>query len=413
MCEGMFGLECWFISAPSRNQRVRLETSHDLSCWLGQGQFGKSIGGLKGFCVLNSSFDAFHLLYRPPIDSQNLALVQLGKALKKHTRLASPSPIEKLPPELISSIYLHLQLADHIALGLCCRNLWIQTVTTIHHSRRLSSWVDTPMFLAGSRQLLALRQASHDQESVLRIPQNGNRDAVREMVILQNPHLFHALKQARNRNLLRDYASVTSSDFDPPYFQELTRILPSSGISKSLHLLMELCLPRGELDNEKQWYLRDFTTNEYIRMDLVQDCTISEHVTVSLTRNPWLTLDILLIWLITWQAGNDKASEQNFKGNPKDQIRKIFTNGFSVTSSDIAQIRSYFTDMYFGRWAGHSLDVVQLAQNKMESGWTDITREIQDVSQQWFVAIYLEAFLMKETKYREYWGRFAKDQINK
>ncbi|KAL6916779.1 hypothetical protein FSST1_008274 [Fusarium sambucinum] len=413
MCEGMFGLECWFISAPLRNQRVGLGTSHDLSCWLKQGEFGKSIGGLKGFCVLNSSFDAFHLLYRPSVDLQNLALVQLDQALKKRNRLAPFSPIEKLPLELMSSIYLYLQPTDHIALGLCSRSLWIRAVTTIHHSRRLSSWVDTPMFIGGSRQLLVLRQVIHDQEPELQSPQKGNRDAVRETMILQNPQLLDVLKYARNQSLLHDYASLTSSDLNPPYFRELVRLLPSTGISKSLHVLMESCLLPGEFDDKRQWYLRDFTTNEYIRMELVQDRTISEHDTISLTRNPWMTLDILLIWLITWQAGYDKPSKEVPRGNPRDQIKKIFTNGVSVTAYDIAQIRAYFTDMYYGRWAGHSLDVVQLVQSKMESGWTDITGEIQDVSQQWFVAIYLEAFLLKETKYLEHWGRFARDQINK
>jgi hypothetical protein len=413
MCEGMFGLEYWCISAPLRNERVILETSYDLSCWLKQGEFGKTIGGLKGFCILNSSFGAFRLLYRPPAGLQNLALVQLDQALKKRNRLALPSPIEKLPPEMMNSIYLHLQPTDFIALGLCCQSLWIRAVNTLYHSRRSSSWVDTPIFVTSSRQLCALRQASHDHEPELQAPEKRNRDAVRETMVLQKPHLFDAMKQARNQNLLRDYASLTSSDFNPPHFQELVRLLPLSGISKSLHLLMKSCLFPEELGDEGQWCLRDFTTNEYIRMELVRDHTISEPSTISLTGSHWMTLDILLIWLITWQAGNDKTSEEVPRGNPRDQIKKIFTNGSTVTESDITQIRSYFTDMYFGRWAGHSLDVVQLVPSKMESGWTDITDEIQDVSQWWFAGICLEAFLLKQTKYIEYWERFAKDQMNK
>ncbi|UZP38756.1 hypothetical protein NXS19_006572 [Fusarium pseudograminearum] len=149
-------------------------------------------------------------------------------------------------------------------------------------------------------------------------------------------------------------------------------------------------------------------------MEPVRDPSISEHPTISLTRNPWMTLDILLIWLITWEAGRNRPPENIPREILRDQITKIMTNrGAIITASDVTQIRSYFTDMSSGRWAGHSLDVVQLVHSKMESGWTDITGEIQDASQRWFVAIFYDAVRLGQTKYIEYWRRFAIGQMNK
>jgi hypothetical protein len=313
----------------------------------------------------------------------------------------------------MSSIYLYLQPAEYIALGLCSHSLWSQAVNGIHHVRCLFSWADTPIFLVGSGQLFALRQAIYDTKAGLKRPGKEKQDIVRETMGLQNSYMFDVLKEAWNQNLLRDHASLTLSDVEPPYCQELFRLLPLSGIPESLHGLIELCLVSEKLDGEGQWYLRDFTTNEYIRMERVQDHTISKHTTVSLAGNPWMTLDILLVWLITWQGGSDKISKEVPGGNPRDQIKEVSTNSSNISEPEIAQIRSYFTDMYFGRWAGHSLDVVKLVQTKMESDWSDITGDIEDVSQRWFAGIYLEAHLLKEARHIEYWDRFVRDQMNK
>ncbi|KAI6774604.1 hypothetical protein HG531_001453 [Fusarium graminearum] len=396
MCEGIFGLEFWYISAPLRNERVELKC-HSVG-----------ISSLKGFCVRNMSFNAFNLLlHRPPAGL-------LDQALMKRNCLAPLSPIEKLPLELISSIYLYLHPTDCIALGLCSQTLWIRAMDFIRHSRRSTTWVDTPIFIASGKQLLALREASHNNESELQDPQDGTQDAVCMLMKPQRPHLFNVLKQARSQNQLCDYASLNSSDINPPYLQELIRLSPTSGISKGFHRLMESCLFPEEFGGQGQWCLRDFTTNEYIRMEPVRDRSISEHPTISLTRNPWMTLDILLIWLITWEAGRNRSPENVTREILRDQINKIMSNhGAGVTASDVTQIRSYSTDMSSGRWAGHSLDVVQLVHNKMESGWTDITDEIQDASQRWFVAIYYDAVRLGQTKYVEYWRRFAIGQMNK
>ncbi|KAM0396918.1 hypothetical protein ACHAQC_004441 [Fusarium culmorum] len=403
MCEGIFGLEFWYISAPLRNERVELKCPGvDIG-----GLQGFGVDGSKGFCVRNMSFGAFNLLHRPPAGL-------LDQALMKRNHLAPLSPIEKLPLELMSSIYLYLHPTDCIALGLCSQTLWIRAMAFIRHSRRSSTWVDTPIFIASGKQLLALREASHNNESELQDPQDGTQNVVHMLVEPHNPHLFNVLKQARNRNQLRDYASLNSSGMNPPYFQELVRLSPTSGISKGFHRLMEACLFPEESGGQGQWCLRDFTTNEYIRMEPVRDRSISEHPTISLTRNPWMTLDILLVWLITWEAGRNRSPENVPREILRDQITKIMSNrGASVTVSDVTQIRSYFTDMSSGRCAGHSLDFVQLVHNKMENGWTDITGEIQDASQRWFVAIYYDAVRLGQTKYVEYWRRFAIGQMNK
>ncbi|UZP38755.1 hypothetical protein NXS19_006571 [Fusarium pseudograminearum] len=204
MCEGIFGLEFWYISAPLRCEGVELKCPGvDMG-----GLQGFGVDGSKGFCVRNMSFGAFNLLHRPPAGL-------LDQALMKRNRLAPLSPIEKLPLELMSSIYLHLQPTDCIALGLCSQTLWIQAMTFIRHSRRSSTWVDTPVFIASGKQLLALREASHNNESELQDPQDGTQDVVLMLTKPQNPHLFNVLKQARSQNQLRDYASLNSSGMNP------------------------------------------------------------------------------------------------------------------------------------------------------------------------------------------------------
>ncbi|RGP76760.1 hypothetical protein FLONG3_5200 [Fusarium longipes] len=413
MCEGMFGLESWCVLAPSRKEAVRLKVRYDLG-QREQGEFGYAISGPKSFCVMNGSFDAFKRLYKLPVEAQDLNLAQLDRMLNKSRGLALLSPIEKLPQELMSSIYLHLRPAEYISLGLCSHSLWIRVVATIHHNRRSSSWANTPIFLTATSQLFALRQTVCNAKSEFRTLGKENHDRVGVTIRLENPQLFDVLKRAWNQNLVRDSASLTFSDLEPPYCQQLTRLLPSSKIPESLHVLMKSCLAPLERDVQGLWCLRDLTTNEYIRMELVQNHATSNHTIVSLAGSPWMTLDILLVWLISWQGGNDKTSKQVPGGNPKNQIKKIFTHGDSVGEHEIAQVRSYFTDMYFGRWAGHSLDVVKLARGKIGDGWTDVTDDIEDVSQRWFAAMYLEAHLMgNEDMHIEYWNQFAQDQMNK
>ena len=118
------------------------------------------------------------------------------------------------------------------------------------------------------------------------------------------------------------------------------------------------------------------------------------------------------MWLINWQGGQDipKAVPA---GKPSNMVKAVFNNGSRVNESEIAQMRTYFIDMYNGKWAGHCLDVVKHVPPQMEHGWTDITGEIEDSSQRWFAGIYLEAYLVNDADHKKYWDRFAREQMDK
>lgn len=417
MCEGFLGVESWSMSilAPLRKEQVALETNDWLEIFLEQIEGGDAaVSSPKLFCIANRSFDAFHRLHRPSINAQNEALVQLGQALKKPNRPDAESPLERLPSELIRNIYLYLEPDDVIALGLCSQNLWIRAVTTIHHDRRSYSWVDTPIFLTGFRET-TLPPAIYGLYHEIKNQSMEEHSVHCDMMDQRNPCMHHESKgswSAWRKSATRCYSFLTPSEFECPRREETIRLLSSSGIPENLHDLLKSCLALHDLDCEGQWYLRNLTTKQYIRMELVNDLTISELTTVSLTGNHWLTLDILLMWLINWQE-TDEPPKAVPTGRPSDMVKTVFNSGSRIGEYEIAHMHAYFMDMYNGRWAGHCLDVVKRVQSRMESGWTDITDEIQNSSQRWFAGIYMEAYLVNHADHKKHWDRFAQEQMGK
>ncbi|KAI1071812.1 hypothetical protein LB507_005263 [Fusarium sp. FIESC RH6] len=416
MCEGYMGVESWSMSilAPLRKEQIPLETNDWLGLFLEQVAVGDAVSSPKLFCILNDSFDAFHRLYRPSIDVHNAALVQLEQALKQPNRPDAESRLERLPSELIRDIHLYLEPVDVIALGLCSQRLWIRAVTTIHHDRRSYSWIDTPIFLTGFRKT-TLPPAIYELYYQVKDQSMEEHNVDCDMMDPRNPCTHHESTgswSAWKQSAMHGYTSLPPPELEYHQRRRIPDLLSSSGIPESLHEPLKSCLAFHDLDDEGQWYLRSLTTKQYIRMELVKDQTISELTTVSLTGNRWLTLDILLMWLINWQE-SDELPKAGPTRKPSDLVKNVFNNGSRVIESEIAQMRGYFMEMYTGKWAGHCLDVVKHAQSTMESGWTDITGEIEESSQRWFAGIYLEVYLVNDRDQKKYWDRFAKDQMEK
>ena len=415
MCEGYMGVESWSMSilAPLRKEQIPLETNDWLGLFLEQVAVGDAVSSQKLFCILNDSFDAFHRLYRPSIDVHNAALVQLEQALKQPNRPDAESRLERLPSELIRDIHLYLEPVDVIALGLCSQRLWIRAVTTIHHDRRSCSWIDTPIFLTGFRKT-TLPPAIYELYYQVKDQSMEEHKVDCDMMDQQNPCTHHDSAgswSAWKQSAMHDYTPLPPPDLEYHQRRRIPDLLLSSGIPESLHEPLKSCLTFHDLDDEGQWYLRSLTTKQYIRMELVKDQSISELTTVSLTGNRWLTLDILLMWLINWQE-SDELPKAVPRRKPSDLVKNVFKNGSRVIESEVAQMRGYFMEMYTGKWAGHCLDVVKHVQPRLE-GWTDITGEIEESSQRWFAGIYLEVYLVNDRDQKKYWDHFAKDQMEK
>jgi hypothetical protein len=307
-------------------------------------------------------------------------------------------------------IHLLLGPADLVALGLCSQSLWVEAVSSIDHIHRSwaneRSWAGTPIILTGT-YLTRLPQAIYDA-----CPES-EPDAPEEPVAPVRGILDMPRPRRWNWDAISKYDTPLVFDYGL-HRREFLPQMPLSGIPGSIDEDLEYCLDRPGLDGIDQWYLRNFNTKEHVRMELVRDLTMSKEATVSLVGNRWLTLDILLVWLISWSVGTHEKPYATPQGKPSKWVKEIFTNKLHLSDDGAEQCTMPFENILIGKWAGHSFDVVDQITEEMKVGWTDKTDEIEALSQHWFAAMYADANdFDEEVGYRKYWDRFAEDQMNK
>ncbi|EEU34695.1 uncharacterized protein NECHADRAFT_94847 [Fusarium vanettenii 77-13-4] len=128
---------------------------------------------------------------------------------------------------------------------------------------------------------------------------------------------------------------------------------------------MAASFPTFTINLGTKWYLRNLTQKEYICMEAI--VTADGEVTISFIETHWLTLDILLLWLISWRGkdGNDSWSWEQLR-----QFEGITDEGLGDIMIDptYGPLDDDFWPIWAGNWAGHSLDVV--ADEVLEE-WVD------------------------------------------
>jgi hypothetical protein len=192
--------------------------------------------------------------------------------------------------------------------------------------------------------------------------------------------------------------------YDEGYREEFWKVVSSAGIPENLHEPMAACFQTLDVEHGSKWYLRNLTQKEYIRMELIT--TTDDEITVALAGKHWLTLDILLMWLISW---NEKSSSTIFTWDQCEQgeaYNDIQDTDLTAPDGERGRIEKVFRWMRAGKWAAHALDVVN---EEMSDGWFDRTDTINRLSDNWLKAIYGQALARKRDKaVKEYWAEFYK-----
>lgn len=124
-------------------------------------------------------------------------------------------------------------------------------------------------------------------------------------------------------------------------------------------------------------------------------------VTVSFLETHWLTLDILLLWLISWRGrfGNKTWSWEHlrlFEGVTDEGLENI------MIDPTYGPLDYTFWPIWAGNWAGHSLDVVA---DEVLEGWVDRSGMIRLLSGKVLRTLYGHAMVEVGGAESDYWAK--------
>ncbi|KAG8668024.1 hypothetical protein FPOAC2_10216 [Fusarium poae] len=306
--------------------------------------------------------------------------------------------LEGLPFEMLGYIFECSQPDDTVALGLCSRYLW-GTFIKWAQNRDLI-WTNTYSFartpiMHASSWLKTLPPYGYDMYPNARPEETEEEEQQEEEV--SEPET----RQVTQATILFDNFILRShqAPFPCDYIKSFDNVIATADIPGHLHESMRSCLPTMTIQEGSQWLLRNVTNNEYIRMEKV--VTDEGEETVSHVGNSWLTLDMLLIWLITWK-GDDKAVPWSWKeleryvGSNIDDMMYAMINVFNHRPGT-----DYVWPIWRGNWAGHSLEVV--TDRKLDEVWIDRTSEIETLALKIAPTMYVMALQHGTAKARRYW----------
>ncbi|KAK7397982.1 hypothetical protein QQX98_012648 [Neonectria punicea] len=278
---------------------------------------------------------------------------------------------------------------EFVALGLCSQALRTQVITFAQNGyrrwRTKYSWAGTPIICTGTH-LHALPQRIYDI-----FPEAKPGRKPQGLTPRQEKSRRAEWEQASdwNYNVTSRY-SESPMPYDEGYREEFWEAISSAGIPENLHEPMAACFPTLDVERGSKWYLRNLTQKEYIRMGSV---TIADgETTVALAGKHWLTLDILLMWLISW---NQKGGETTFTWEEFEQgdVYDDIQDADLVDAGDRRRrIEEAFKLTKAGKWAAHALDVVD---EEMGEGWFDRTDTIERLSDNWLRALHGESLSRK------------------
>ncbi|KAI8716153.1 hypothetical protein NCS52_00908300 [Fusarium sp. LHS14.1] len=386
-CPDTTDIERWMLVAPSKQQRMTLSTNH------------YNFGPIKPsyFCTYYLTFDAFKLLCNSP----NSVLVASNDAVSRELSQTTPqramvhSRLETLPPELIAAIFPFHETRGFISLGLCSQTLWTQAITWAQSGyirwNSAYSWAGTPMICAGSR----LEVFPHSISEIF--------PRARPEVVPQGHAAGEGPRTCTQPRLWFDEATEkfekSPIPYDDDYREEFWKQIRSSGIPIRFYEPMAASFPTFTIRPGTKWYLRNLTQKEYIRMEAI--VTADGEVTISFLETHWLTLDILLLWLISWRGkfGNDTWSWEHlrlFQGITDEGLGDI------MIDPTYGPLDHDFWLIWAGNWAGHSLDVVA---DEVLEGWVDQSDMIKLLSGKVLRTLYGLAMAEVGGAESEYWAK--------
>ncbi|KAI8664884.1 hypothetical protein LRP88_14605 [Fusarium phalaenopsidis] len=321
--------------------------------------------------------------------SQELSQITPQQAMV-HSRL------EILPPELIAAIFAFLDASDFISLGLCSQTLWTQAITWAQSGylrwRSAYSWAGTPMICAGSK-LEVLPQSIYEMFPGTRpevMPEDHEAGEGGPRTHNQ-PRLWfdEATEQFEKRPI----------PYDDHHREEFWKQIRSSGIPKKFHELMAASFPTFRVKPGTRWYLRNLTQKEYICMEAI--VTADGEVTVSFLETHWLTLDILLLWLISWRGNGDTDT---WSWEQLKQFEGVTDEGLGDIMIDptYGPLDDDFWPIWAGNWAGHSLDVVD---DEVLDGWVDRSNMVNLLLGKVLRTLYGLAMAEVGGEESEYWAQ--------
>lgn len=284
------------------------------------------------------SWGAFDLLTKlPEARSDTIFLNDLNKSQ------ATQSSLEKLPTELLRSVFENIEDFSDFALqlGVCSKTMWNRVIGYILDDRRshMGGW-------AGTKILCAAETIDDFHESLQSEACVGTAGA-KDWFKLATDH-FQAPRSGENWHELFDpYVEALeegelSDDWDQAERSKLWFWSCASVLKpRAEAVLHELREPL----RCKTWMLRNLTEKSYVRLQLIRDtkrCVHRSHTyVVHVDGAPQISLDKLLVRRICW-SGRDEQRE-GLKGG----------------------------------WAGHRFDVVESRLMEPEhEGWMDVTGRI-------------------------------------
>ncbi|KAH7259269.1 uncharacterized protein BKA55DRAFT_562280 [Fusarium redolens] len=380
-------VEWWMFLMPEKKQRMRMPVLE----WEG------SAMNPSYFCTGHLSFDAFKFLCNSlegvKIDSNEEAGLPSSRSTLQQSQ--GQACLKMLPAELLRTIFELLKVEDFMALGLCSQALWSHAIRWAKSGyvrwRNEYSWIDTPIICAGDK-LQVLPQA------LRHILPKAIPDEITSEPDRPGQHDTRTKSQAKTwfDESVKSFERVPFP-YDYSYPEAFLKQIKDANIPESLHLPMKTCLPTLSLEPGSKWFLRNLTNKEYIRMEAV--VTSDDEATVSLPGHKWLTLDIILLWVISWRGdGRKKAWSwkklESFRGFTDQELTDTWHD------PTYGPLFMDFWPIWTGPWAGHNLDVV--TEQRLDNDWEDRTECVKTLAPK-MLRLFYGLSLSEEKDHQEYW----------
>ncbi|RGP63916.1 hypothetical protein FSPOR_8243 [Fusarium sporotrichioides] len=343
------------------------------------------------FCTEYRSFDAFKLL----CNSLGGVKIESSPIVLQNSR--GHSPLERLPPEILGIVFDCSQSNDFVALSLCSRGLWTYAVKWAQNGylrwRNAYSLAGTPILYASSR-LRTLPQCVYDM-----YPGSVPTETRQEM---SSPSLYSQRRMVtRSTAWYRDIMLKSHQapfPYDELYIESFDNMITMADIPDHFHASMRSSFPTMTLGKGSKWLLLNMTNNEYIRMESV--ITTEGEKTVSHPGNDWLTLDILLFWLICWRGD---GRQNTWSWEELDEFVGMTEEMIDDTLHDptYGPLDDKFWPVWTGNWAGHSLEVV--TDRDLDRLWVDRTNSIEKLASKMLLTMYGLALAEGSFKARKHW----------
>jgi hypothetical protein len=381
--------EWWTFVAPEKRQKMGLIYPVD----------NGDVSGPAWFCTDRLSFNAFKLLCNSPEKVKIKADGDLGSCRTSSLHGDMLTPLESLPPELLLTIFTLLQPEELMALGLCSQTLWNHATTYAlgGYSRwkNAYSWVNTPLICAGSKLETLPKSMYHI----------GAEKAHGGLPLWDIPDTEEQTGLNNWYHKVIEPYEETPCPYDGLYSKAFSEQIRSAGIPESLHASMKASLPALNVEIGSSWYLCNLTRKEYICMEGV--VVRKGEATVCLKETHWLTLDMLLLWLITWRGLENTQDVwswdglETFAGFSDEKLED------TLMDPTYGPLNDKFWPMWVGAWAGHRLEVV--AEKKLDVDWVNRTSDIDSLANK-MMRLFWGLSIAEGTQLnRKYWAKIFKE----